>query len=119
MQPAKFLEHKIKRQLECNGIEYVFRATVEDKYHQPTDEKLSLIVTGIYHEKNSYISESGSDGSVTSTKPIPMILCLWSEGSKIKVGNKVTINGIDYKVTGVANIQNYCIAGDISLEVIK
>lgn len=117
MKPAKFLENKIKRQLSCNGIEYTFIRRGEDAYHQPTEEKPQIKITGIYHEKNSYISESGADSSKITSKPVPMILGLWSEISQIKNGDIVFIGSFEYQVTGVSNIQNYNIAGDISLEL--
>ena len=46
-----------------------------------------------------------------------MILGLWSEISQIKNGDIVFIGSFEYQVTGVSNIQNYNIAGDISLEL--
>ena len=120
MKPAIFLKHRIEQQLKYNGIEYEFTRYMEDKYHQVvSEEEEKIVITGIYHETNSHITETGSDGSVTTSKPVPMILCLWSDASNIKNGDIVEISGNRYKVTGSSNIQNYDIAGDISLELIK
>lgn len=119
MKPARFLEHKIKQQLKFNGVEYEFSFVEEDAYHQESVSEEKIKIIGIYHETNSHITESGSDGSVTTSKPVPMILCLWSDASKIKNGYTVSISGNIYKVTGTSNIQNYDVVGDISLEMVK
>ena len=47
-----------------------------------------------------------------------MILALMSdEVKKLSQGDEVTINDTLYRVSGILDIQNYCVAADISLEM--
>ena len=115
MQPSKFLLNKIKRLLNCNGVEYEFTRMVENEYHELTEEDV-LIIKGIYHEQNSYESLITSEGNVTHTKGSPQILCLHSDGINIKQGDTLEIFEKKYKVISVVDIQNYNIVDNISLE---
>lgn len=117
MKAAKFIRNRVSQQLSKNGVEYTFKRPEKDKYHQPTGVILEMSVLGLYHETNSYISQTGSEGSVTTSKPVPMILCLWENAEKIKNGDNVSIGPNLYSVTGVSNVQNYSVVGDISLEL--
>lgn len=119
MRPAKFLENRVKRQIQWNGMEYEFTKMGEDAFHQPIETENKIKVTGIYHEENSYVSKTGAESSVTVTKPSPRILCLWVDAAKISSGDILFINGKKHKVTGVTDIQNYRVAGDISLELVQ
>lgn len=119
MKPAKFLESRVKRQIQWNGVEYEFTKMGEDNYRQPIETDNKIKVTGIYHEENSYVSKTGSDSSVTVTEPSPKILCLWSDASKLSGGDILLLNDKKYKITGITDIQNYRVAGDISLELVQ
>ena len=45
-----------------------------------------------------------------------MSLCTYEDGSKLRQGDVVALNGKQYKVSGVLNVQNYSVVADISLE---
>ena len=117
MKASNFLLHRLQVQLNMRGIEYVFSRQALDKFGQPIegDDDENAIV-GIYHESNSYIQMTGGNATVIRTRKSPMILCLFTDGDKIKQGDRVVINGKTYKVSGVLDIQNYHVAADISLE---
>ena len=117
MQVPNFLLHKIETELNFHGIEYTFLRCGKDKFGQPSEQLTEQIVLkGIYHESNSYITTSGSEASETRTKKSPMILCLFEDGCKVQQGDVVCIRGNKYKVSGVLDIQNYSVVADISLE---
>jgi len=117
MKASNFLLHHLQVQLNMRGIEYVFSRQALDKFGQPIEgDDDENVIVGIYHESNSYIQTTGGNATVIRTRKSPMILCLFTDGDKIKQGDRIVINEKTYKVSGVLDIQNYHIAADISLE---
>ena len=117
MQTPLFLKNKISRLLKTNGMEYTFTLMCEDEYKQPKEGEV-VTIKGIYHEANSFITVTASDSASVQRKKSPMILTLFNEEvEKLKQGDKVLINSVTYKVSGVLDIQNYGMAADISLEM--
>ena len=47
-----------------------------------------------------------------------MLLCLHEDTSLLKPGDFMILNEKKYKVTGIVNIQEWNLIGDISLEVV-
>ena len=135
MNQYLFLKNKIQRRIDWEGVPYTFTRVVEDKYHREQGTT-SITVKGIYHQTNSYQQKSSKDGSVTTTKPQPMILCLYNnsnnndemlvengeienstENNNPKLGDKVVIDGKTMLVTGIVDIQELHVALQISLEM--
>lgn len=117
MKAPDFLLHRLRVQLGMRGIKYTFSRQAADKFGQPLEDIQEHIeLKGIYHESNGYIQTTGSDATITRTKKSPMILCLYEDGIKIKQGDLIIIEGKQYNVSGILNIQNYSIVSDISLE---
>ena len=117
MQTPLFLKDKISRLLKTNGMEYTFTLMCEDEYKQPKEGEV-VTIKGIYHEANSFITVTASDSASVQRKKSPMIRTLFNEEvEKLKQGDKVLINSVPYKVSGVLDIQNYGVAADISLEM--
>ena len=111
-----FLQHRIQREIDWSGAEYTFTHKEEDKYHREASE-VSYVVKGIFHQATSYKNKNSDNGSVTSTKPSPMILCMYQDGAQVSIGDTVIINKQDYLVTGIQNVQELNVAFDISLEL--
>lgn len=111
-----FMYSKVSKAIRRNGIGVVFTHVFEDKYHNPTEEE-SFAITGLFHDSTSYQTKTTSEGSVMSTKPSPMFLCMYDIGSLISVGDTAVVNGKTMTVTGIDNIQEQNIALNISLEV--
>lgn len=129
MNQYLFLKNKIQRRIDWEGKPYTFTRVVEDKYHRE-QSTVNITVEGIYHQTNSYQQKSSKDGSVTTTKPQPMILCLYNNNSNNdeidennvtnnnpQLGDKVVIDGKTMLVTGVVDIQELHVALQISLEM--
>lgn len=116
MREYQFLEAKVKRQIDWNGVELLFTRMEEDKYHRGT-KAVNTVVRGVYHQATSYQQKKSGEASVTSTKPKPMFLCLYNDGSKVRQGDIVFINGKKYFVSGIENVQELNVALEISLEV--
>lgn len=118
-QVARFLEQKVERQIKQNGEAFVFVHTTEDKYHRGTAEQTELPVKGILHISTAYMQETSDEGATISSKPSPIILCLYEDGSAISKGDSLKINETQYNVTGVENVQQLSVVCQISLEEVQ
>jgi len=114
-----FEAYKIAREIKRSGGFYTFFRYVLNDFDEPTDETKDVAtISGLYHEQNSNIEITTGDTTQIRTTKIPMILCLYEDVSDLQIGDVVTINGKNYKLTGIVNVQEWSIVGDISLEVI-
>lgn len=114
-----FEAYKIAREIKRSGGSYTFFRYVLNDFNEPTDETEDVAtISGLYHEQNSNIEITTGDTTQVRTTKIPMILCLYEDISDLQIGDVVTINSKNYKLTGIVNIQEWSIIGDISLEVI-
>lgn len=116
---TKFEAYKLKRELKKSGINYEFKRFHSNKFDEPDYTRAVDVacICGLYHEQSSNIQITTGDTTQVRTKKIPMILCLYDDTALLTTGDYVTINGKKFKVTGVVNIQEWGIIGDISLEV--
>ena len=116
---TRFEAYKIRRELKKSGIQYEFKRAKLNAFKEPTDDfDIVTNIFGLYHEQNSNVSIMTGDTTQTRTKKVPMILCLYEDAKLLKVDDIVKINSKTFKVTGVVNIQEWNIVGDISLEVV-
>lgn len=118
----EFEVYKLKRELRRSGVDYEFKRPVLNEFKEPDDENSTVVGTlrALYHEQNSNIAITTGDTTRTRTKKIPMLLCVYEEVEKLglQVDDFVMINNKKMKVTGVVNIQEWNLIGDISLEVV-
>lgn len=110
-----FLENKIKRQIQLRGSEMTFIHKGEDKYHRPTEPE-EISIQGIYHESTSYQKKNTDTGSTTHTKPSPMVLCSYADGSKLHTGDTLNWEESEYFITGIEDVQQLHAAIQVSLE---
>ena len=116
----KFEAYKISREIKRSGYNFTFKRKAKNDFNEPSKEAIIVgNLLGIYHEQNSNIAISTGDTTQYRTKKIPMILCLYSDVSKLKlnVDDFVIFNSKTFKVTGITNVQEWSIVSDISLEV--
>lgn len=116
----KFEAYKIKREIKRSGNEYEIYRHAKNEFGEPvSDEQYVGKISAIYHEENSNIQITTGDTTQVRTKKIPMLLCLYDEfaETRFEVGDFVLINGKKFKITGIVNIQEWSIIGDVSLEV--
>lgn len=117
MKTPLFIKNKVNRILKSRGMDYTFTRMTVDAYKQPT-EGSRVTIRGLYHEQNSFISVAGSDSASVQRKKSPMILTLLDDSVKsLNQGDKITIESVNYTVSGVLDIQNYGVVADISLEM--
>lgn len=116
----KFEAYKIKREIKRSGNEYeIYRRAKNEFGEQISDTQYVGKINALYHEENSNIQITTGDTTQVRTKKIPMLLCLYDEfvETRFEVGDFVEINSKVFKVTGIVNIQEWGIIGDVSLEV--
>lgn len=119
MQMALFLANKIKRQLQLNGIDLAFVHHGLDEYGQVSDDATgSVVVRGLFHTTNSFVSGTDSENARLSSKPQPMVLALYDEGKEVQKDDTVQIRENAYKVVKKNDVNNLGIALDISLELL-
>lgn len=116
----KFEAYKIKREIKRSGNEYEIYRRAKNEFGEPiSDTQYVGKINALYHEENSNIQITTGDTTQVRTKKIPMLLCLYDDfvKTRFEVGDYVEINSKVFKVTGVVNIQEWGIIGDVSLEV--
>ena len=117
---TKFEIYKLQRELKRNGISCVFKRYTKNEFGEPDHVHDNIVceIKCLYHEQNSNIQITTGETTQVRTKKIPMLLCLHEDTSLLKPGDFMILNEKKYKVTGVVNIQEWNLIGDISLEVV-
>lgn len=116
----KFEAYKIKREIKRSGCNYNVLRKGLNEFGEPTsDTQYVGNINALYHEENSNIQITTGDTTQVRTKKIPMLLCIYDDFNVkgFSVGDFVKINLKTFKITGIVNIQEWGIIGDISLEV--
>lgn len=117
----KFEQYKLERELKRSGVSIEFLRSDKNKFGEPEGDGKSLgSITCLYHEENGYIQRMTGDTTQTRTKKIPRLLCLFKSCKEldVKLGDYCFIDSRKHIVTGVTDIQNWNIIGDISLEIV-
>ena len=117
---TKFEIYKLQRELKRNGISCVFKRYTKNEFGEPDHVHDNIVceIKCLYHEQNSNIQITTGETTQVRTKKIPMLLCLYEDTSLLRPGDFVILNEKKYKVTGIVNIQEWNLIGDISLEVV-
>ena len=123
---TKFEAYKLKREVRRNGVVFEFKRRKLDKFNEPTGELETVAeVRGLYHESNSYITETVGDAATTRTKKQPMLLCLvddvklsdLGQGDEIQIPLRSSqMTSVTLRYVGCVDIQNWGIIADLSFE---
>lgn len=120
MSIQKYLQselHKITREINQYGENYVFWRDDVDKYGEPTGTVKNIAdVKGLFHTERSYVSKNASDATTTHATGTPMILARYDDANDIKPADWLTINGKTFKVVDVNDVMEYNIVVNISLD---
>lgn len=117
MNPS-FERHKLIRFIRSQGRTYTFTAPGTNLFGEPTGQKKTLEVSGVYHETQGYVTNSATDGSNIKSKPDSLIMCLVEDTVELVREMTVTISGKEYKVVDLRDVNNLGVACDISLELV-
>lgn len=112
--------HKVLREIQIHGTEYIFLRKSVDGYGEPTKEEPKQVVKvqGLFHVSKGYITQNIQDGTKIHSKGQPMLMVAYENTVEIQMDDFVVINGNTYKVVEKNNIQEYNIVTDISLELV-
>lgn len=120
-----FQKNALRRNILWNGKLYEFKRNKVNKYGEKQDgqyEAETYLIKGIFHRvtlRNSYIAINGGEAARVQSKSAPMIICLFDDiSSKLKIDDKLMMNGQLYRVNGIEDINGEQAFLDISLEVI-
>lgn len=123
---TKFEAYKLKREIRRSGVNFEFKRRKLDKFNEPSGElEVVAEVKGLYHESNSYITETVGDAAMTRTKKQPMLLCLVDDVklSDLRRGDEIQIpirssqkTSVTLRYVGCVDIQNWGIIADLSFE---
>lgn len=123
---TKFEAYKLKREIRRSGVVFEFKRRKLDKFNEPSGElEVVAEVIGLYHEANSYITETVGDAATTRTKKQPMLLCLVDDvkSSDLRRGDEIQIplrssqmTSVTLRYVGCVDIQNWGIIADLSFE---
>ncbi len=122
---TRFEKHKIKREIKMNGTQYEFFRMVKNEFGELTENPVSVgILKGIYHEQNSYISETINSETISRQRKIPCILCLFEDLQKLRlqvddyfsVTNYMGFGDRRFYLKGITDVQNWNEIADISFE---
>lgn len=110
--------YKINQFIKRWGKVYTFTKPGENKFGEPTGEVESVNISGVYHENDGYINQTISDAGTVVSKLNTLIFCRTKDAQKVKHGMSVIIDGEEYRVTGIRDLEKLKLACDISLEVV-
>lgn len=119
MHQAEFQKSKVRRLIVAQGQEFLFSRPGKNEFGEPTGTAETVSIKGVYHESIGYVTRTSSEGSRVRSKPSPMVLALWDDGSKVKLNDSLSLQGKKYKVIDVKDIGESKVAVDISLEVVQ
>lgn len=114
------LAHRIEQSIAWNGQAYTFLRQQENQFHEKSLEPIEIAtLKGVFHRGSTgHQKILRSDSGYTISKQAPFILALWEKAKDLQTDDQVVINNHTYKVTGISNLNEMNIVGEISLEVV-
>ena len=117
MNPS-FERHKLIRFIKSQGRTYTFTAPGTKLFGEPTGQKKTVEVSGVYHETQGYVTGYVVESSNLKSKPESLIMCLMEDTVELVRDMMVTIGDKDYRVVDLRDVNNLGVACDISLELV-
>ena len=112
--------HRVEQQIAWRGQVFSVLRPKMNEFNEKSDELEKVAeIKGIFHNGlANHIVVVIADSGQAQEKDTPYILTTWFNGSQVQKDDRILINGVSYKVTGINNINEYNILADISLEVV-
>ena len=119
MYAQAFQLNKVRRLINTQGRSVVVTRQGKNKFNEPNGEAEVFNIKGVFHETTSYLSKTGSNGSIVRSKPSPMFMCLWESAESLQHTDQVLINNRTYNIGEIKNIDEANAVADISLEEVQ
>lgn len=118
---TQFEGYKIEREIRKNGVYNIFYRPALNEFGEPQTDTLTTVggLKSLYHEQNGYIQVAVANEVQYRTKKQPMLMSLLSDVKALglQMGDFTIIDNKKYTVIAIANLYNWDILADISLEV--
>lgn len=119
MYNTKFETYKLSRLIKQSGKDFVIKRRTRNEFNELSGEVVTVgMLRGIYHESNSYETETVGDASIARTKKQPMVLCLKEEVDvlDIKYGDYIEFEGRKIEFVKAVDVQNWGKIADLSFQ---
>lgn len=119
---ASLLKRQILLEVKRVGVVADFYKQKLDERNESTgDFELKESINGIFHQVKSHQQKTVSNIVTYSSRPQPAFMCVDDEYKKLSVemNDLLKINGKDYRIVAVNNIQEMNVVYDFSLEVVN
>lgn len=112
--------HRLSQQIAWQGKRYTFYRRQVNEFNEQSTEPAKLSdIKGLFHNGSSnHVVVNTTDNGQVIEKNTPYIMTTWGQGKMLQLNDEVTINEKTYRVTAVANINEYSLIAEVSLEVI-
>lgn len=118
---TQFEGYKIEREIRKNGVYNIFYRPTLNEFGEPQTDTLMTVggLKSLYHEQSGYIQVAVANEVQYRTKKQPMLMSLLSDVKALglQMGDFTIIDNKKYTVIAIANLYNWDILADISLEV--
>ncbi len=112
--------YRVQQAIAWNGNVYEFFRQGRNEYGEQDGKPQEVArIRGFFHNGSSnHVSVLVSDAGSVKTKETPYIMAEWRDAKQLELDDGVQINGNLYRVTGVFNVHELNLIGEISLEVV-
>lgn len=112
--------HRLIQNINWQGSVYAFSRYNENEYGEKNENLEEFAeIRGLFHNGSSpHVKVTTTDAGSIIEKTAPYIMATWIDAEKLHLDDQVEINGKIFKVTGVENIGQFNLIGEISLEVL-
>lgn len=112
--------YRVQQAIAWNGHVYEFFRHEMNEYGEKNGEEKEVArICGFFHNGSSnHVAVFVSEAASVITKETPYIMTEWRDAKKLQLDDGVRINGTLYKVTGIQNIHELNLIGEVSLEVV-
>lgn len=124
---TRFEQYKVQREIKRSGTEYTFKRYPKNEFDEPEVDQPTIEVgklKGIFHAhvigSGVYKKLATEDAAQVRNKMGGMILCILEDAIalQLQVGDITVINGKTYHYTGITDIQEWGLIGEVCLEVL-
>lgn len=119
---ASLLKRQILLEVKRVGVVAEFyKQKLDERNESIGDYELKASINGVFHQVKTHQKKTVSNITTYSSRPQPAFMCVNDEYEKVSVemNDLLKINGKEYRIVAVNNIQEMNVVYDFSLEVVN